>query len=64
MNLTRKQAEHERLRLLRENQELKKKLGEFKVVQKLMESAKIYGYQDLIKDPLDEIFVDKKESAK
>lgn len=42
-------TEKHRLELLRKNQDLKKKLGVFASVEKLMDSAEIYGYSDLIK---------------
>ena len=43
-------TERNRIILLKENIELKKKLGEFVVVDKLMKSAGVYGYLDLLKD--------------
>ncbi len=43
-------TEKDRLRLLKENQEFKKKLGEFAIVKKLMDSAGIYGYTDFLKE--------------
>ncbi len=54
-------SEKDKLRILDENNELKMKIGEFVVVKNLMNSAKQYGYADLIKfEKVDDIFKEAK----
>jgi len=45
-------TEKHRMNLLEENESLKKELGKLIVVKNLMDSAEIYGYQDLLESTL------------